>query len=47
MTKLRRSFIFMPGDSMRKISKAAQMDVDGIIMDLEDGTALGQKEAAR
>ncbi|MEM7534563.1 MAG: CoA ester lyase [Chloroflexota bacterium] len=47
MTNLRRSIIFMPGDSMRKISKAAQMDVDGIIMDLEDGTALGQKEAAR
>jgi citrate lyase beta subunit len=44
---LRRSVLFMPGDSMRKISKASQLDVDSIIMDLEDAVALNQKAAAR
>ena len=43
----RRSMLFMPGDSLRKISKAAQLDVDCIVMDLEDGVAFSQKEAAR
>ncbi|MCB0155443.1 MAG: CoA ester lyase [Anaerolineae bacterium] len=44
---LRRSVLFMPGDSMRKITKATQLAVDSIIMDLEDAVALNQKEAAR
>jgi citrate lyase beta subunit len=44
---IRRSVLFMPGDSMRKISKAAQMDVDSIVMDLEDSVALEQKDEAR
>ena len=44
---IRRSALFMPGDSMRKISKAAQMDVDSIVMDLEDGVALNNKDEAR
>ena len=43
----RRSVLFMPGDSLRKINKAAGLDVDCIVMDLEDGVALNQKEAAR
>jgi citrate lyase subunit beta-like protein len=43
----RRSVLFMPGDSLRKISKAAQMDVDSIVMDLEDGVALNRKDEAR
>lgn len=43
----RRALLFMPGDSLRKISKAAQMDVDSIVMDLEDGVALSQKQEAR
>lgn len=47
MKRLRRSFLFMPGDSLKKISKAAQMDVDCIVMDLEDGVALPKKEEAR
>jgi len=37
----------MPGDSMRKITKATQLDVDTIVMDLEDSVALNQKVAAR
>lgn len=44
---LRRSVLFMPGDSLQKISKAAQMDVDSIVVDLEDGVALNRKEEAR
>ncbi|MEW5960088.1 MAG: CoA ester lyase [Chloroflexota bacterium] len=43
----RRSLLFMPGDSVRKISKAARLDVDSLIMDLEDGVALNRKDEAR
>jgi citrate lyase beta subunit len=39
--------LYMPGDSLRKISKAAQLGADSIVIDLEDGVALSQKEAAR
>lgn len=46
-TSARRSLLFMPGDSLRKIRKATTLPVDSIIMDLEDGVALSQKEAAR
>ncbi|PJF41942.1 MAG: hypothetical protein CUN55_10860 [Phototrophicales bacterium] len=45
--RLRRALLFMPGDSMKKIRKGATLGVDSIIMDLEDGVALNQKEAAR
>jgi citrate lyase beta subunit len=37
----------MPGDSLHKIRKAAGMDVDAVVMDLEDGVALSQKTVAR
>ena len=43
----RRSLLFMPGDSLRKIEKAASWDVDTIIMDLEDGVAQNRKLEAR
>ena len=43
----RRSFLFTPGDSVRKIEKAAQLGVDTIILDLEDAVAIEQKENAR
>ena len=46
-TRVRRSLLFMPGDSRRKIEKAAALDVDSIIMDLEDAVALNNKQAAR
>ncbi len=42
-----RSLLFMPGDDRRKIEKAARLNVDAIIMDLEDGVALTQKAEAR
>ncbi|MFN7953323.1 MAG: CoA ester lyase [bacterium] len=45
--QLRRSVLFMPGDSLRKIEKAAALDVDVVVMDLEDGVALAKKEDAR
>jgi citrate lyase beta subunit len=43
----RRSLLFMPGDSMRKIEKSLSLDVDTVIMDLEDGVALNRKSEAR
>lgn len=43
----RRSLLFMPGDSMRKIQKAAGWEVDTVILDLEDGVAQNRKIAAR
>lgn len=43
----RRSLLFMPGDSLRKIQKAAGWEVDTIIMDMEDAVAQNRKEEAR
>lgn len=37
----------MPGDSLRKIEKGSNAEVDSIIMDLEDGVAQSQKAEAR
>lgn len=44
---LRRTLLFMPGDSLRKIRKATQLATDSIILDLEDGVALNRKDVAR
>lgn len=46
-SRVRRALLFMPGDDRRKIEKGALLDVDAIIMDLEDGVALSNKELAR
>ncbi|GMQ79575.1 MAG: citrate (pro-3S)-lyase subunit beta [Anaerolineae bacterium] len=43
----RRSLLFTPGDSIRKMRKAAQVGTDMVILDLEDAVAPGQKEEAR
>ncbi len=43
----RRSLLFMPGDSLRKIEKAAAWAVDTVILDLEDGVAQNRKLEAR
>ncbi len=43
----RRSLLFMPGDALRKIEKAATWEVDTIIMDMEDGVAQNRKLEAR
>jgi citrate lyase beta subunit len=43
----RRSLLFTPGDSMRKILKAAQVGADTIILDLEDAVPAERKGEAR
>ncbi|GAB4475851.1 MAG: CoA ester lyase [Anaerolineae bacterium] len=45
--RIRRVLLFMPGDDLRKIARGAQINVDSVIMDLEDGVALSAKEKAR
>ncbi len=42
-----RSLLFVPGDSERKILKAATSGADAQILDLEDSVALAQKAMAR
>ncbi len=37
----------MPGDSLRKIAKAAQLEADSVVMDLEDAVAPTNKPLAR
>ena len=43
----RRSLLFMPGDSMKKVQKAAAWEVDTLIMDMEDGVAQNRKLEAQ
>lgn len=43
----RRSWMFTPGDSPRKMEKAATTGVDLVIMDLEDAVDMSQKAVAR
>jgi citrate lyase subunit beta/citryl-CoA lyase len=42
-----RSWLFVPADSERKISKALESEADAIIFDLEDSVAPTQKARAR
>ena len=42
-----RSWLFVPADSERKITKALDSDADAIIFDLEDSVAPAQKTTAR
>jgi citrate lyase subunit beta / citryl-CoA lyase len=42
-----RSWLFVPGDSEKKIAKAIGSGADAIIFDLEDSVAPAQKPAAR
>jgi citrate lyase beta subunit len=39
--------LFAPGDDLRKLNKAAQSNADAVILELEDGIALGRKAIAR
>ena len=43
----RRSCLTVPGDDERKLAKAAELEVDEVIVDLEDAVAPGRKDAAR
>jgi citrate lyase beta subunit len=45
--RLRRSLLITPADRPERITKAATLDADGIVLDLEDGVAPEQKGAAR
>jgi citrate lyase subunit beta/citryl-CoA lyase len=42
-----RSWLFVPGDSDRKLAKIEQCGADAVILDLEDSVAPEQKAAAR
>jgi citrate lyase subunit beta/citryl-CoA lyase len=42
-----RSMLFIPGDSEKKLAKAADVKADAIIIDLEDSVAAPRKDAAR
>ncbi len=39
--------IFFLGSDERKIEKATQLNLDCVVLDLEDGVAINQKENAR
>ena len=45
--RLRRSLLFVPGVTAERIAKAAASRADGVILDLEDAVAPGQKAQAR
>lgn len=42
-----RSWLFVPGDSERKLEKSLQSGADALIVDLEDSVAAGSKSDAR
>lgn len=42
-----RSFLFVPGDSERKLAKGHLAGADSLILDLEDSVAADRKETAR
>lgn len=44
---LRRSLLFVPGSTPERIAKAVATTADGVILDLEDAVAPGQKAPAR
>ena len=42
-----RSFLFVPGDSERKLAKGEGVGADALILDLEDSVAPARKPLAR
>lgn len=42
-----RSFLFVPGDSEKKLAKAVNSGADALILDLEDSVAAANRPAAR
>ena len=47
MTMLRRSFLFVPADSGKKLDKAESAGADALILDLEDSVIEANKDRAR
>src|SRR5262245_10672989 len=45
--RARRSCLTVPGDDERKLAKAATLEPDEVIVDLEDAVAPGRKDGAR
>jgi citrate lyase subunit beta/citryl-CoA lyase len=45
--ELRRSWMFVPGHRQRMIDKALGLNADAIMLDIEDGVAPDEKDAAR
>ena len=45
--KLKRSFLFAPGNHPRKVEKVFRAGADAVILDLEDAVAISEKEATR
>jgi citrate lyase subunit beta/citryl-CoA lyase len=45
--KIMRSFLFIPGDSQKKLAKADAANADALILDLEDSVSLANKAQAR
>lgn len=45
--RARRALLYMPGNDLHKIQKAATLGVDCVCMDLEDGVAINRKSEAR
>ena len=45
--RVMRSYLFVPGDSERKLQRAMSSEADALILDLEDSVSLPRKEAAR
>src|ERR1700746_1554806 len=42
-----RSFLFAPGNHVRRVANALSLNADSIILDLEDAVATAEKPAAR
>lgn len=42
-----RSLLFVPADNEKKLTRAAESEADGLILDLEDSVAPGRKQEAR
>lgn len=47
MSGLPRSWLFVPADSERKLTRAFEVPADALILDLEDAVAAGRKSIAR
>lgn len=47
MSRPIRSFLFVPGDSEKKLSKIGQLTADAVILDLEDAVSGSRKHVAR
>lgn len=47
MSRPIRSFLFVPGDSEKKLGKVAGSTADAVILDLEDSVSAGRKPLAR